>query len=172
MAAPAGVGSAAHPGLDRLELRIERLKVTFRFTFAFHAREVRFERDAGEGFERVFPETFSFHAHRHDPAELLLQLEDLVTKPRLLDRSANKRDAEQLVVRLLAEAPHYLERMIDGLDASGRLSGSARARVHQDVALLSQVFKRFIDTHELPDQRRLRVSGWCSRGASTDHCSS
>ena len=68
-------------GLERLELRIERLQVTFRFTYAFHAREVRFERDAGAGFTRVFPETFSFRADRHDPAELYLQLEDLLRKP-------------------------------------------------------------------------------------------
>jgi len=152
--------SGSGPGLHRLELRLERLKVTFRFTFAFHAREVRFERDAGDGFERVFPETFSFHAHRHDPTELLLQLEDLVTKPRLIDPRANKRDAQQLVVRLLAEAPSYLDQMIEDLDESGRLSNGSRARVHQDVALLSQILRRFIDTHDLPDQRRLRVSDW------------
>ena len=160
MTAAAGADATAAPGLERLELRIERLKVTFRFTFAFHAREVRFERDAGDGFERIFPETFSFHAHRHDPAELLLQLEDLLAKPRLLDERANKRDAEQLVVRLMAEAPQYLDRMIEDLDASQRFDGAAHVRVHQDVALLSQVFKRFIESHDLPDQRRLRVSGW------------
>ena len=48
-----------------------------RVTYAFHAREVRFERDAGEGRQRLFPETFSFHAERHDPAELYFPLEDL-----------------------------------------------------------------------------------------------
>ncbi len=153
--------AAAQPaGLDRLELRIERLKVTFRFTFAFHAREVRFERDDGTGFERVFPETFSFHAHRHDPTELLLQLEDLISKPRLIDRRANRRDAQQLVARLLAEAPLYLNEMTDSLEASGRLQGAALSRMHLDVALLSQILGRFIQTHDLPDHRRLRVSGW------------
>ena len=39
------------PALDRLELRSERLKLSFRFTYAFHAREVRFECDRGEGYE-------------------------------------------------------------------------------------------------------------------------
>ena len=53
-------------GVERLEHTNHRLGVTLRFTWAFHAREVRFERSAGEGFERVFPETFSFHADRHD----------------------------------------------------------------------------------------------------------
>ena len=147
-------------GLERLELRLERLRVTFRFTFAFHAREVRFECDSGDGFERVFPETFSFHAHRHDPTELLLQLEDLISKPRLIDKRANRRDSKQLVVRLLTQVPSYLEGMISGLDDSGRLSGSARSRVHQDVALLSQIFLRFIETHDLPAHRQLRVSGY------------
>jgi len=160
MTSASEVVSSSSPGLERLELRFERLKVSFRFTFAFHAREARFERDAGEGFERIFPETFSFHAHRHDPAELFLQLEDLASKPRLIDPRANKRDAQQLMIRLLAEAPQYLDRMIEDLEASGRLEGSARARVHQDVALLSQIFKRFIETHDLPDERRLRLSGW------------
>ena len=158
--AEAAQASGSGPGLERLELRIARLKVTFRFTFAFHAREVRFERDDGSGFERVFPETFSFHAHRHDPTELLLQLEDLISKPRLIDRRANKRDAQQLVVRLLAEAPLYLDEMIEGLEASGRLNDASRGRVHLDVALLSQILRRFIETHDLPDHRRLRVSGW------------
>ncbi|HEY5656775.1 MAG TPA: hypothetical protein VIY27_03210, partial [Myxococcota bacterium] len=63
--------------LDRLELRIGRLGLVFRFTYAVHAREVRFECDRGDGFERLFPETFSFHPDRHDPAEIFLQLQDL-----------------------------------------------------------------------------------------------
>ena len=33
--------------LERMELRIERLRLVFRFTYAFHAREVRFECDRG-----------------------------------------------------------------------------------------------------------------------------
>jgi hypothetical protein len=153
-------GGATGPGLERLELRMARLKVTFRFTFAFHAREVRFERDAGDGFERVFPETFSFHAHRHDPTELTLQLEDLITKPALIDPRANARDAQQLVIRLLTEAPLYLDEMMEGLESSGRLNEASRGRVNLDVALLSQILRRFIETHDLPDHRRLRVSSW------------
>jgi len=39
--------------LERLELRIERLRASFRFTWAFHAREVRFERNSGEGWQRA-----------------------------------------------------------------------------------------------------------------------
>jgi hypothetical protein len=41
--------AASSSTLDRLELRVERLRLTFRFTYAFHAREVRFECDRGEG---------------------------------------------------------------------------------------------------------------------------
>ena len=67
--------TAPTTALPRLELRGERLQLTFRFTLAFHAREVRFEIAQGDGpFERIFPETFSFHAARHDPTELFLQL--------------------------------------------------------------------------------------------------
>ncbi len=94
---PANRGSAAPSGLPRLELRVERLQLSFRFTLAFHAREVRFEIAQGDGpFERIFPETFSFHSARHDPTELFLQLDDLLTKPRLLAARANRRDARNL----------------------------------------------------------------------------
>ena len=67
--------SGEEGGLRRLELRMERLALGFRFTFAFHAREIRFEIDRGEGWQRVFPETFSFHSEQHDPAELYFQLD-------------------------------------------------------------------------------------------------
>jgi hypothetical protein len=96
--------------LNRLELRVERLHLTVRFTFAFHAREVRFERDDGSGFERIFPETFSFHATRHDPAELYLQFEDLSTKPRLLSPDANRRDATVLFSRIAIAIPRGISR--------------------------------------------------------------
>lgn len=152
-------------GLPRLELRIQRLGLTFRFTFAFHAREVRFEREGGgsEGFERVFPETFSFHAARHDPAELSVQLEDLLSKPRLLGPDAKRRDAQNLVVRLLTQAPRYLESLLVDLETQGRLDPETRLRVHQDVALLAQTLLRFMETHELGDSRSLRVGGFLLR---------
>ncbi len=127
--------------LERLELRVERLQLTFRFTYAFHAREVRFERDEGGGFSRVFPETFSFHPQRHDPAELYLQLDDLSRKPRLLSPRANQRDANTLIARLLLAVPRYLEGVLDRLEAEGRLEG-AMTRVYVDVALLAQMLQR------------------------------
>ena len=80
--------------MERLELRVERLNVTLRFTFAFHARQVRFERDDGEGFAPLFPETFSFHPDRHDPSELSLQLDDLLRKPQLISPRAHLRDCQ------------------------------------------------------------------------------
>ena len=70
-------------GLPRLELRVERLQLTFRFTFAFHAREVRFEIARGGGDSSASsPRPSRFHAARHDPTELFLQLDDLLRKPR------------------------------------------------------------------------------------------
>ena len=135
--------SAGTAALDRLELRIERLKLTFRFTYAFHAREVRFECDRGSGFTRVFPETFSFHAGRHDPAELLLQLSDLSSRPQLLAPSARKRDADLLMSRLVLGIPRYLERLLDRLEREGRVGGERMLRIYQDVALIAQTTSRF-----------------------------
>jgi hypothetical protein len=118
--------------------------VAFRFTYAFHAREVRFERDAGDGFVRVFPETFSFQPGRHDPAELYLQLDDLARKPRLLSPRARRRDAEVLLARLVLGIPRYLERVLDRLESEGRLSARAMEQVYEEVALLAQILARFV----------------------------
>jgi len=93
---------------------------------------------------RLFPETFSFHADRHDPAELFLQLEDLARKPELLSPRANRRDVEQLVARLVTAAPRYLEALLDRLAAEARLDEAALLRVHQDVALVAATLSRFV----------------------------
>ena len=150
--------------LPRLELRIERLQLTFRLTLAFHAREVRFEtaKDGGE-FERVFPETFSFHASRHDPTELFIQLEDLLTKSQMLGSRASTRDARNLMIRMLSTAPRYLDHLCSHLESSNRLSPDPRLRFHQDVALLSQILLRFTETHDLGDSRQVRVSTYSLR---------
>jgi hypothetical protein len=105
MTSPASVASASSaPALPRLELRIERLRASYRFTYAFHAREVRFERDDGSGYQSVFPETFSFHAARHDPTELYLRLDDLWTNPRRLSADASSRVINSSASRRLASA--------------------------------------------------------------------
>ena len=151
-------------GVPRLELRVERLQLRFRFTFAFHAREVRFEVARGNGeFERIFPETFSFRAPEHDPTELFLQLEDLLSKPRLLGPRASARDARNLMVRLLSNAPRYFEGLFEQTDGGSRLAEGQRLRFHQDLALLSQVCLRFIETHELDGGRPLRLAGFALR---------
>ena len=159
--APAEAGgespNAGRGGLERLELRIERLDVSIRFTFAFHARQVRFERDDGQGYRPLFPETFSFHRERHDPTELSLQLDDLLRKPHLISPRAHLRDSKELVQRLLYEAPRYIEAMCTRLETEVHLDGAARARVHQDVALLCQLMLRFAESHELADLRPGRV---------------
>ena len=153
MSAPTGT-------LDRLELRIERLQLTFRFTYAFHAREVRFECDRGQGFQRLFPETFSFHVERHDPAELYLQLDDLSSKPALLSPRTRQRDVEQLASRLLVAMPRYLEGILDRLCADGGLAAEPLMRVHTDVALLSQILSRFADERLDGDARGLRLASF------------
>jgi hypothetical protein len=154
---------AERGGLERLELRVERLNVTLRFTFAFHARAVRFERDEGDGFQSLFPETFSFHRERHDPTELSLQLDDLLRKPQLISARAHQRDSSELMGRLLAQAPRYIEAMCTRLETQADLAPAVRVRVHQDVALLCQMLLRFIESHELPDMRPIRVGSFLLR---------
>jgi hypothetical protein len=144
--------------LERLELRVERLRLTFRFTYAFHAREVRFECDRGAGWQRVFPETFSFHADRHDPAELFLQLADLGEKPQLLTESARRRDSELLVARLLLGAPRYLERVLHQLEADTRLDPKRLEQIYADLALLSEVMARFASGRDNEDHPGLRIA--------------
>ncbi len=152
--------SGATGTLERLELRIERLSLVFRFTYAFHAREVRFECDRGEGFERIFPETFSFHVERHDPAELYLQLEDLLSKPALLAPAARSRDADQLATRLLLSVPRYLEAVVARLEAQAGDEDAALVRVHTDVALLSQILSRFAEQRLSEQSHGLRLASF------------
>ena len=144
--------------LERLELRVERLRLTFRFTYAFHAREVRFECDRGDGYQRVFPETFSFHADRHDPAELFLQLADLAEKPQLLSDQARRRDSDLLVARLLLGAPRYLERLLHQLEADTRLDAKRLEQIYADLALISEVMARFASGRNNEDHPGLRIA--------------
>jgi len=158
VAAPAPALVPAAPHLERLELRVERLRLTFRFTYAFHAREVRFECDRGDGYRRVFPETFSFHADRHDPAELFLQLADLAEKPQLLGENARRRDSELLSARLLVAAPRYLERVLHQLEADTRLDPKRLEQIYADLALLSEVMARFAGGRDVADHPGLRIA--------------
>jgi hypothetical protein len=143
--------------LDRLELRVERLRATFRFTYAFHAREVRFELDRGSGFERLFPETFSFHAGRHDPAELFLQLQDLEGRPALLGPGARARDTQLLTARLVRNLPSYLETLMTRLEADAHAARLLPA-VWQDVALIAQIAIRFSADSESEQRQGLRTA--------------
>ncbi len=151
--------AAGRPGIERLEYRIERLRTTLRFTYAFHTREVRFERDTGSGFERIFAETFSFRAERHDPAELYLQMEDVWTKPQLISAKANRREAEDAVVRLGATLPGYLERVMDRLEASEGTDERILTHVYEDAGLFALVMSRFLVDKGL-DKERLRIAGF------------
>jgi hypothetical protein len=118
---------------------------------------VRFERDTGQGLEPVFPEVYSFHAARHDPAELLLQLEDLWSNPRLLSPDATRRDAEELLGRLLLALPSYLEGLLDRFEAS---DPAFYGRLCEDVAVLLEVVRRFVRDKGLEEQTRLRLASF------------
>jgi hypothetical protein len=117
---------------------------------------VRFERDGGAGPERLFPETFSFHAGRHDPTELYLQLEDLWSSPRLIAPAANRRDAEDVTRRFLAQLPACLEGALDRLEAEG--GGEMLGRAAEDVALLGHVASRFVTDKQLEAHPQLRMA--------------
>lgn len=117
---------------------------------------MRFERDRGEGPEPLFPEVFSFHADRHDPAELYLRLEDLWTNPARLAPEAGRRDADELVLRLLAALPETLASVLDRLEAGG--SPAAFLRACEDVAVFGQVVGRFLSDKKLADEPRLAVA--------------
>ncbi len=140
-------------GIPRLDFRIERLRANYRITFAFHAREVRFESDSSGGFRSIFPETFSFHAERHDPAELYLRLDDLWTNPQRLHAKAGRRDAEELIFRLLGALPGTLAGVLDRLEGSGALG-----RASEDVAVFCLIAQRFIADKGLADHPRLRIA--------------
>ncbi len=135
--------------MPQLLLAVDRLDLRVRFTWAFHARELRFERETPGGFVPLFPETFSFHLDRHDPFELQLQLEDLWSDPRRLDAAATRRDSQDLVRRILAAAPGYMEAVLDHLAQGGRLNGAASVRVHADAVVLARVIAHFLREKEL-----------------------
>ncbi len=138
--------------MNRLGLRVERVRLAVVFTDAFRAREVRFEIDDGSGYQRIFPETFSFYANLHDPAELYLQFEDLASKPRLLSPNANRRDADVLFSRLALSIPRYLEELLQRLEEEGRLGDESMTRAYEDVALLVQTLLRFLSNKGLDDR--------------------
>ncbi len=148
--------SGARPAIPRLDFRIERLRTVYRLTYAFHAREVRFERDSGDGFQTVFPETFSFHADRHDPAELYLRFEDLWTQPSLLAPKAGRRDCEELMINLLGALPDTLAAVLHRLSESE--NPKALLRASEDVAVFGQVALRFIRDKGLSDNRQLQLA--------------
>ncbi len=146
----------ASPALPRLELRIERLRASYRFTYAFHAREVRFERNDGAGYQSVFPETFSFHAARHDPTELYLRLDDLWTNPRRLSEDASRRDAEELMTRLLAALPATLAGALERLAAGD--NRAAHLRACEDIAVFTLIAQRFLADKNLAQLPRLQLA--------------
>ncbi len=134
--------------------------MTARATYAFHARELRFEIDRGDGFTAIFPETFSLHVARHDPAELYLQLEDLWTRPRLLSANATRRDAEAFVHRLVAGLPGHLERALERVERTAPAGAGALARVHEDVAVVALVVLRFFDDKRMAESEGLRLASF------------
>ena len=151
--------NASATSLERLVYRVARLGVSLRFTYAFHAREVRFEYDAsGDGFTRVFPETFSFRPERHDPAELYLQLEDLWSRPELISSRATKREAEDVMARLCFVLPGYLERVLDRLEEDGKLTPQILGHTREDILILARIFLRFMRDKGLADQSRLKIA--------------
>jgi len=156
--------------LERIDLPLKRLGIGFRFTYAFHAHEIRLETDAGGEYQRIFPETFSFDPDRHDPAELYLQIEDLWSKPQLLAPNATRRDCESLVPRLLAAIPAYLARLFDlflqecECERKGKEGPSPAANILagicRDIAVLAPTLLRFIREKELDAEVPVRLAAY------------
>jgi hypothetical protein len=121
---------------------------------------VRFERDRGEGFARIFPETFSFRADRHDPAELYLQLDDLARKPQLLSPRANARDAQLLISRLVVGLPRHLESLLERLEGEARLQEEAMTRVYEDVVILAHTLSRLISESDVEERPGIRMASY------------
>ncbi|MCL4685049.1 hypothetical protein KJ059_09895 [Myxococcota bacterium] len=146
-----------------LEVLVERLGLRLRFGWAFHAREVRFERvresEAGPPpiATPLFAETFSFHVEHHDPLELHLQLEDLWSDPRRIGEGATRREAQEALSRLLAGVPAYLERLLDALEAAP-LPAAASVRIHADLIALAREISGFLEEKKLTAQPSLRLA--------------
>jgi hypothetical protein len=156
---------AAARAIAPLEVEIERLGLRVRFSWAFHAREVRFERvptaaggAAAAGATPLFAETFSFHLEHHDPFEFHLQLEDLWSDPRRIGEGATRRDAQEALRRLLAGVPAYLERVLDGLQQGRPMTGAASVRIHGDLVVLVREIAGFLAEKELTAQPALRLA--------------
>ncbi len=116
---------------------------------------MRFERESDGEFVSVFPETFSFHLDRHDPAELYLRLDDLWSNPARISPEANRRDAEEAMIHLLASLPQHISEILDRIEARG--PSAPLERVCEDVAVFGQIACRFIADKGLDDHPRLRV---------------
>ena len=110
---------------------------------------MRFERGTDTGWESLFPEVYSFHLDRHEPFELHLQLEDLWSDPRRLGDTATRRDAHEFARRLLAEAPGYLEGILQSLEADSRLTDEARGRLYGDALVLIRALHRLLLEKEI-----------------------
>jgi hypothetical protein len=121
---------------------------------------VRFEADRGQGFRRAFPETFSFRPERHDPAELYLQLDDLWSNPRILAETATRREAEEVVRRLLQAVPRYLERVLRRMENDPDVGPAALAVLHADATLLVRTLLRFLEDKHLDATPALRMAGF------------
>ena len=126
--------------------RIERLgRPRFRFTYAFHAREVRFEREpAPTASSRSSPRRSRSTSQRHDPVELLPPARGPLVGPAPdRRRDATRRDARGADARAFSRRlPGYLESILDQLEREGRLSGAASVRVHADVGGVRAVRSR------------------------------
>ncbi len=159
-----GTRPAAPRAVAPLEVLVERLGLRLRFGWAFHAREVRFERvresEAGPRpiATPLFAETFSFHLEHHDPLELYLQLEDLWSDPRRIGEGATRREAQEALSRLLAGVPAYLERLLDALEAAAPLPAAASVRIHADLVALAREISGFLEEKKLTAQPSLRLA--------------
>ena len=153
-------GRAGAPGLPRLELRIERLRATLPLHLRVPRARGALRARRRQGLRAVFPETYSFHAERHDPAELYLQLEDLWTNPRLpraRGRPPRRRGAGAAPAR--GAAAHTSAACSTGSredESEAALLRRGRGR----RASSRQVVLRFVRDKQLEEHPRLRLAAF------------
>jgi hypothetical protein len=128
-----------------------------RVTWAVHARDLRLERETADGFVRSFP--------RRSPSISIAMIRSSCSsnwkisgRTRADSTRVRRGDSQDLVRRILAAAPGYVEAILEQLAQGGRLSGAASVRVHTDAVVLARVLARFLREKELESHPETRFT--------------
>ena len=154
-AAPPGAA-----GLDRLVLRVDRLRPrAYAFTYAFHARELRFERRSRRGLAPRLSRDVLVPRRSPRSGRALPPARGSLDAAAAALSSATRRDAEGWSRRLRGGLPGYLERVLDRLEMQRAPEAGHAGRVHAGRRRCSRWwFARFVRGQAA--RRRASRSGW------------